>query len=98
MAKKGARPPPARPSLGGNLSKNPPGSAKQEPAGAAKPGIWEKKMAHQTPPHGPEPAAVSELRGGSSGRPRGVRLALAAALAVLAIAGLPKASQGADER
>jgi hypothetical protein len=55
-------------------------------------------MAHQTPSHGPERAAVSELRGGSFGRPRGVRLVLAAALAILAIAGLPKASRAADER
>jgi hypothetical protein len=55
-------------------------------------------MAHQTQSRRLEAAAVSARCGEWLGFPRGVRLFLAAAVAILAITGLPKSASAADER
>jgi hypothetical protein len=55
-------------------------------------------MARQTRSRSPETAALSGRRSGSPGLPRGVRMVLAALIALFATAGLPKPSPAADER
>jgi hypothetical protein len=55
-------------------------------------------MSHQTQSRGPETAAVSARCGEWLGFPRGARPFFAAAVAILAITGLPKSASAADER
>jgi septation ring formation regulator EzrA len=55
-------------------------------------------MAYQTQSRSPETAAVSARCGERLGFPRGVRLFLAAAAAILATMGLAKSASAADER